>query len=87
MRTFPLWVIGVDEPECLENGNLVFFSPESTYDELIEWDEQRRSWRLYVLDHYRWIPVEELEERSSDHLADPNIVNGTCDEQLPTYIP
>ncbi|EIN04403.1 hypothetical protein PUNSTDRAFT_47413 [Punctularia strigosozonata HHB-11173 SS5] len=76
MRTLPPWIIEwYSLEEVMENGNPVFVNLRQ--DEVVEWDESRKGWRHLVLDHHRWVPVEELEERPSDGTADPKIVNGS----------
>ncbi|EIN04532.1 hypothetical protein PUNSTDRAFT_138574 [Punctularia strigosozonata HHB-11173 SS5] len=73
MRTLPPWIIGWYPADyIMENGNPVFVNLRQ--DELVEWDESRKGWRHLILDHHRWVPVEELEERPSDSTADPKIV-------------
>ncbi|EIN04555.1 hypothetical protein PUNSTDRAFT_138599 [Punctularia strigosozonata HHB-11173 SS5] len=83
MRSFPLWIVGVKStlPEGYEYGAPIFVNAGK--NEIIEWDDDIRSWRHSVLDNYRWIPAEELEVRPSDRAADPNIVNGTVKVPIP----
>jgi hypothetical protein len=84
MRTFPPWVIDM-ESAGMENGNPVFVNTHE--DELVEWDEEKSQWRHLILDHYRWVPVDMVEERPSDSAADPKIVNGTTEGRIPFYVP
>ncbi|EIN06918.1 hypothetical protein PUNSTDRAFT_136734 [Punctularia strigosozonata HHB-11173 SS5] len=81
MRTFPPWIMKTHEADESMDGNPVFTN--NLDDELVEWDETRRRWRHLVLDHYRWIPVHDLEERTNDSTADPEILNGTTDVPVP----
>ncbi|EIN10207.1 hypothetical protein PUNSTDRAFT_142290 [Punctularia strigosozonata HHB-11173 SS5] len=82
MRTFPLWIISWNAfSRTVEDGNPVFANPGR--DELVEWDEARKQWRHLVLDHWQWIPLEELEERPSDSGADPKIANGWSGHPVP----
>ncbi|EIN04189.1 hypothetical protein PUNSTDRAFT_138915 [Punctularia strigosozonata HHB-11173 SS5] len=81
MRTFPPWIIEVEWPAVAEDGCPVYENRAKA--EVAEWDEERRQWRHLILDHYRWIPVEELEERPSDSAADPEVVNGTAHASIP----
>ncbi|EIN04554.1 hypothetical protein PUNSTDRAFT_146494 [Punctularia strigosozonata HHB-11173 SS5] len=67
MHSFPLWVVKFAILEQWEDENPVFLN--GARDELVEWDETTRRWRHLVLDHYRWIPAEELEIRPSDNEA------------------
>ncbi|EIN06895.1 hypothetical protein PUNSTDRAFT_136714 [Punctularia strigosozonata HHB-11173 SS5] len=80
-RTFPPWMITVNDKDQYVDGDPVFIN--NVNDELAEWDETGRRWRHLVLDHYRWMPVEELEERASDSAANPEILNGTTDTEVP----
>jgi hypothetical protein len=84
MRTFPSWVSEM-ESAGMENGNPVF--ENSNRDELIEWDEEKNRWRHLILDHYRWVSVEEVEERPSDSTANPKLANGTTRGRIPFYVP
>jgi hypothetical protein len=84
MRTFPSWVSEMTSAG-MENGNPVFVN--SNQDELVEWDEERNRWRHLILDHYRWVPVDEVEERPSDSTANPKIANGTTGGRVPVYVP
>ncbi|EIN09292.1 hypothetical protein PUNSTDRAFT_52569 [Punctularia strigosozonata HHB-11173 SS5] len=83
LKTFPPWVIDLVTNEALEDGNPVFRN--GLKDELIEWDDATRRCRHLVFDHYRWIAIEELEERAYDSAADPLIVNGTRATPVPAY--
>ncbi|EIN04166.1 hypothetical protein PUNSTDRAFT_138891 [Punctularia strigosozonata HHB-11173 SS5] len=75
MQTFPPWIMEQRRTQGYEEGNPVFVNHLD--NELAEWDEDRRRWRLRILDHYRWLDVEELDPRSNDSMANPEIVNGT----------
>ncbi|EIN04536.1 hypothetical protein PUNSTDRAFT_55547 [Punctularia strigosozonata HHB-11173 SS5] len=82
MRTFPPWIIKFTPFNVtIEDGDPVFMNDRQ--DELVEWDEERKRWRHLVFDHYRWLPVEELEERPSDRTADAQIVNGLYNTPVP----
>ncbi|EIN06894.1 hypothetical protein PUNSTDRAFT_136713 [Punctularia strigosozonata HHB-11173 SS5] len=83
IRTFPTWIIDIEATDIdgYVDGNPIFVNIPG--DELVEWDETSRRWRLLVRDHYRWIPVQELETRPSDSAADPKIVNGTANTEVP----
>ncbi|EIN04416.1 hypothetical protein PUNSTDRAFT_138458 [Punctularia strigosozonata HHB-11173 SS5] len=81
MRTFPPWIVEAHSPERVEEGNPIYVNQDR--DEMIEWDEARKRWRHLVLDHYRWTPVQDLEERPVDNAADPLIVNGSSGRPVP----
>ncbi|EIN06914.1 hypothetical protein PUNSTDRAFT_145341 [Punctularia strigosozonata HHB-11173 SS5] len=81
IRSFPTWMIEVDDTDGFVDGNPVFINLLN--DELAEWDETSRRWRILVQDHYSWIPVQELETKPSDSAADPKVVNGTATTQVP----
>ncbi|EIN06912.1 hypothetical protein PUNSTDRAFT_54248 [Punctularia strigosozonata HHB-11173 SS5] len=81
IRTFPTWIVEETDMDGYVDGNPVFVNILG--DERVEWDETRRRWRLLVRDHYCWIPVQELETRPSDSAADPKIVNGTANTEVP----
>ncbi|EIN06891.1 hypothetical protein PUNSTDRAFT_136710 [Punctularia strigosozonata HHB-11173 SS5] len=81
IRTFPTWIVGEIDIDGYVDGNPVFVNILG--DELVEWDETSRRWRLLVRDYYRWVPVQELETRPSDSAADPKVVNGTANTEVP----
>ncbi|EIN09288.1 hypothetical protein PUNSTDRAFT_143780 [Punctularia strigosozonata HHB-11173 SS5] len=81
VRFLPPWVLELHKQAGEEEGNPTFLN--ELQDEFAEWDEERRQWRHLVMDHYRWIPVEELEVRPRDDRVDPAIINGTVAALVP----
>lgn len=81
MRTFPPWIVTVSTEERFNDGDPVFAN--NADDEVAEWDEVQRRWQHLVLDHYRWVPVHDLQQRPSDATANPKVLNGTIDTPIP----